>query len=177
MIEIAGNVPACLLFSAGQFKTEVMMKNWFNYELKHIFNGMEILSLRIKMLNGFPIIEIAGNVPACRLFAAGQFKTEVMVKNWLNYEIKHIFNGMEMFGFRIKMLNGFPMIEIAGNVPACRLFAAGQFKTAVMVKNWFNYELKHIFNGMEILNLKIKMLNGFPMIEIAGNVPACLLFS
>merc|ERR1712168_725939 len=160
MIEITGNVPACRLFSAGEFKTEVIVKNWFNYELMHIFNGMEMLNLRIKMLNGFPMMEIAGNVPACRLFEAGQFKTEVMMKNWFNYEIKHIFNGMVMFGLRIKMLNGFPMIEIAGSVPACRLFAAGQFKTEVMVKNWFNYELKHIFNGMEMLNLKIAIING-----------------
>merc|ERR1712168_632837 len=159
-IEITGNVPACLLFSAGEFKTEVIVKNWFNYELMHIFNGVEMLNLRIKMLNGFPMIEIAGNVPACLLFSGGQFKTEVMMKNWFNYEIKHIFNGMVMFGLRIKMLNGFPMIEIAGSVPACRLFAAGQFKTEVMVKNWFNYELKHIFNGMEMLNLRIAIING-----------------
>merc|ERR1712168_1189658 len=159
-IEITGNVPACLLFAAGESKTEVIVKNWFNYELMHIFNGMEMLNLRIKMLNGFPIIEIAGNVPACLLFSAGQFKTEVMMKNWFNYEIKHIFNGMEMFGLRIKMLNGFPMIEIAGSVPACRLFAAGQFKTEVMVKNWFNYVIKHIFNGMEMLNLRIAIING-----------------
>merc|ERR1719369_1322335 len=115
MIEITGNVPACRLFSAGYFKTEVMVKNWFNYELKHIFNGTEMMNMRIANTNG---------------------KIEVMMKNWFNYEIKHIFNGMEMFGLRIKMLNGFPMIEIAGNVPACRLFAAGQFKTEVMVKNW-----------------------------------------
>merc|ERR1712168_1715853 len=159
-IEITGNVPACLLFAAGEFKTEVIVKNWFNYELMHIFNGMEMLNLRIKMLNGFPMIEIAGNVPACLLVSAGQFKTEVMMKNWFNYEIKHIFNGMEMFGLRIKMLDGFPMIEIAGSVPACRLFAAGQFKTEVMVKNWFNYVIKHIFNGMEMLNLRIAIING-----------------
>merc|ERR1712168_1143886 len=144
MIEITGNVPACPLFSAGYFKTEVLVKSWFKYEFKHIFNGMEMLNLRIAIING--MIEITGNVPACRLFAAGEFKTEVIVKNWFNYELKHIFNGMEILSMRIEMLNGLPMIEIAGNVPACRLFAAGQFKTEVMVKNWFNYEIKHIFN-------------------------------
>merc|ERR1712168_711874 len=169
MIEITGNVPACRLFLAGYFKTEVMVKNWFNYELKHIFNGTEMMNLRFAIINGK--IEITGNVPACLLFSAGEFKTEVIVKNWFNYELMHIFNGMEMFGLRIKMLNDFPMIEISGNVPTCRLFAAGQFKTEVMVKNWFNYEIKHIFNGMVMFGLRIKMLNGFPMIEIAGNVP------
>merc|ERR1712168_254879 len=158
MIEITGNVPACRLFSAGYFKTEVMVKNRFNYELKHIFNGTEMMNLRLAIINGK--IEITGNVPACLLFSAGEFKTEVIVKNWFNYELMHIFNGMEMLNLRIKMLNGFPMIEIAGNVPACRLFAAGQFKTEVMVKNWFNYEIKHIFNGMEMLNLRIAIING-----------------
>merc|ERR1719228_847590 len=42
------------------------------------------------MLGGFPMIEITGNVPACHLFSAGEFKTEVKVKNLLNYEIKHM---------------------------------------------------------------------------------------
>merc|ERR1719228_2565274 len=61
---------------------------------------------------------------------------------------------------KFKMMNGFPMIEITGNVPACPLFSAGEFKTEVMVKNWFNYEIKHIFNGMEMLNLRIAIING-----------------
>merc|ERR1712168_1268564 len=164
MIEITGNVPACHLFSAGEFKTEVVIKNWFNYEIKHIFNGLEMLNLRpaIKMMSGFPMIEITGNVPACRLFSAGEFKTEVIIKNWFNYEIKHIFNGLEMLNLRnaIKMMSGFPIIEISGDVPACRLFSVGEFKTELMVKNWFNYEIKHIFNGMEILYLRSAIING-----------------
>merc|ERR1712002_711994 len=114
--------------------------------------------MKLNMLNGFPMIEITGNVPACRLFSAGYFKTEVMVKNWFNYELMHIFNGMEMLNLRIAIING--KIEITGNVPACRLFAAGEFKTEVIVKNWFNYELKHIFNGMEILYLRSAIING-----------------
>merc|ERR1719500_1608224 len=61
---------------------------------------------------------------------------------------------------KLKMLSGFPMIEITGNVPACHLFSTGEFKTEVMVKNWFNYEIKHIFNGMEMLNLRIAIING-----------------
>merc|ERR1719500_2306979 len=57
--------------------------------------------MKFKMLSGFPMIEITGNVPACRLFSAGEFKTEVMVKNLLNYEIKHIFNG-QLFNIVMK---------------------------------------------------------------------------
>merc|ERR1712002_127605 len=58
---------------------------------------------------------------------------------------------------KLKMLNGFPMIEITGNVPAGHLFSAGYFKTEVMVKNWFNYELKHIF-GTEMMNLRFAII-------------------
>jgi len=61
---------------------------------------------------------------------------------------------------KFKMLSGFPMIEITGNVPACHLFSTGEFKTEVMVKNWFSYEIKHIFNGMEMLNLRFAIHNG-----------------
>merc|ERR1712168_8028 len=94
--------------------------------------------MKVKMMTGFPMIEITGNVPACHLFSAGEFKTEVVIKNWFNYEIKHIFNGLEMLNLRpaIKMMSGFPMIEITGNVSACRLFSAGEFKTEVIIKNW-----------------------------------------
>merc|ERR1711931_533206 len=118
--------------------------------------------MKVKMMSGFPMIEITGNVPACHLFSAGEFKTEVVIKNWFNYEIKHIFNGLEMMYLRtaIKMMSGFPIIEISGNVPACRLFSAGEFKTELMVKNWFNYEIKHTSNGMEILYLRSAIING-----------------
>merc|ERR1712168_300218 len=117
--------------------------------------------MKVKMMSGFPMIEITGNVPACRLFSAGEFKTEVVIKNWFNYEIKHIFNGLEMLNLRpaIKMMSGFPMIEITGNVPACLLFSAGEFKTEVIIKNWFNYEFKHIFNGTEMMNLRLAIIN------------------
>merc|ERR1719500_1796313 len=69
----------------------------FQDPTQQLFN----IFMKFKMLSGFPMIEITGNVPACRLFSAGEFKTEVMVKNLLNYKIKHIFNGMEMLNLRI----------------------------------------------------------------------------
>merc|ERR1711875_110109 len=116
--------------------------------------------MKVRMLNGFPRIEITGNIPAFKYFTAGDFKTEVIAHSWLNYEIKHTFNSMEMLRLTFKMLNGFPRIEITGSAPTTRMFSAGTFKSEVIVKNWYNYEIKHVFRGMEMLNLNIGILNG-----------------
>merc|ERR1711970_1300207 len=59
---------------------------------------------------------------------------------------------------KFKMFNGFPMIEITGNTPACHLFTYGQ--TQVIMNNWFDYEIKHVFNGVEMLNLNLAINNG-----------------
>merc|ERR1712002_933875 len=116
--------------------------------------------MKVKMLNGFPRIEITGNIPAFKYVTAGDFKTEVIVNSWLNYEIKHAFHGSEMLKLTFKMLNGFPSIEITGFVPTTRFFTAGVFKSELIVKSWYNYEIKHVFRGMEVLNLNIGILNG-----------------
>merc|ERR550519_2016912 len=187
MIEITGNIPTFQYFTAGDFKSEVIVNSWLNYEIKHTFHGMEMMRLTFGMLNGFPRMEITGNVPAFKYLTAGTFKTEVIVHSWFNYEIKHTFNGVEMLkltfgmisGFpRIEMtgktptfeyftagtfkgvemlkltfgmLNGFPRIEITGYVPAFQYFTAGDFKTEVIVNSWLNYEIKHIFNDVEMM--------------------------
>merc|ERR1711887_140174 len=62
--------------------------------------------MKVKMLNGFPMLEITGNIPTFQYFSAGDFKTELIVNSWLNYEIKHTFHGMEMFNLNIKISNG-----------------------------------------------------------------------
>merc|ERR1712002_340836 len=116
--------------------------------------------MKVKMLNGFPRIEMTGNIPTFKYFTAGDFKTEVIVNSWLNYEIKHTFNGMEMLRLTFKMLNGFPRIEITGSAPSTRMLSAGNFKSELIVKNWYNYEIRHVFKGMEMLNLNIGILNG-----------------
>merc|ERR1712055_1169658 len=116
--------------------------------------------IKFNMLKGFPRIEITGNIPTFQYFTAGDFKTEVIVNSWLNYEIKHTFNGVEKLRLTLKMLNGFPMIEITGNVPTTRLFTAGVFKSELIVKSLYNYEIKHVFKGMEMLNLKVAIKNG-----------------
>merc|ERR1712212_933446 len=177
MLEITGNIPTFQYFTAGDFKTEVIVKGWLNYEIKHTFHGMEMMRLTFGMLNGFPRMEITGNVPACKYLAAGTFKTEVIVNSWFNYEIRHVFNGVDRLKLTFGMLNGFPRIEIAGKIPTFKYFSSGDFKTEVMVNNWLNYEIKHIFNGVEMLRLTFEMLNGFPMIEITGTVPTTPLFT
>merc|ERR1719370_1833480 len=118
--------------------------------------------MKVKILNGFPILEITGNIPTFQYFTAGDFKTEVVVNSWLNYEIKHTFNGVEMLRATFGMLNGFPRIEITGKMPTLPYFTAGDFKTEVIVNNLLNYEIKHAFNGVEMLRLTFQMLNGFP---------------
>merc|ERR1719233_2537354 len=177
MLEIIGNIPTFQYFTAGDFKTEMIVKSWLNYEIKHTFHGMEMMRLTFGMLNGFPKIEITGNVPAFKYLTAGTFETEVIVHSLLNYEVKHVFNGVEMLKLTFGMMYGFPRIEIAGKIPTFKYFTAGDFKTEVIVNNWFNYEIKHIFNGAEMLRLRFKMLNGFPMIRITGIVPTTPLFT
>merc|ERR1711887_81996 len=104
--------------------------------------------MKVKMLNGFPMLEITGNIPTFKYFTAGDFKTEVIVNSWLNYEIKHTFHGMEMLRLTFGMLNGFPRMEITGYLPTTPLFTAGVFKSQLIVKSLYNYEIKHIFKGM-----------------------------
>merc|ERR1711887_409014 len=147
MLEITGNIPTFQYFTAGDFKTEVIIKSWLNYEIKHTFHGMEMLKATFGMLNGFPRIEITGKMPTFQYFTAGDFKTEVIVNSWLNYEMKHTFNGVEMLRLTFQMLNGFPRMEITGKIPTFQYFTAGDFKTEVIVNSWLNYEIKHVFNG------------------------------
>merc|ERR1719402_1058582 len=177
MIEITGKMPTFQYFTAGDFKTEVIVNSWLNYEIKHTFNGLEMLRLTFQMLNGFPRMEITGKMPTVQYFTAGDFKTEVIVNSWLNYEIKHIFNGVEMLRSTCAMLNGFPMIEITGKMPTFQYFTAGDFKTEAIVNSWLNYEIKHTFNGLEMLRFTFHMLNGFPRMEITGTVPTTPLFT
>merc|ERR1719209_891856 len=160
MLEITGNIPTFQYFTAGDFKTEVFAKGWLNYEFKHVFNGVEMLRSTFAMLNGFPRMEITGKMPTFQYFTAGDFKTEMIINSWLNYEIKHTFNGLEMLRVTFQMLNGFPRMEITGTVPTTPLFTDGVFKSQLIMKSLYNYEIKHVFKGMEILNLNIALING-----------------
>merc|ERR1711970_231412 len=125
------------------------------------------LVMKVKILNGFPILEITGNIPTFQYFTAGDFKTEVVVNSWLNYEIRHTFHGMEMLRLTFSMLNGLPSMEIYGYVPTCKWFSAGIFQTEFIVKSLYNYEIKHFFKGKEMLYLNIAIING--KMEISMN--------
>merc|ERR1712002_510836 len=116
--------------------------------------------MKVKILNGFPILEITGNIPTFQYFTAGDFKTEVIVNSWLNYEIRHTFHGIEMLRLTFGMMNGLPRMEIYGYVPTCKWFSAGIFQTEFIVKSLYNYEIKHFFKGMEMLYLNIAIING-----------------
>merc|ERR1712084_196422 len=120
----------------------------------------EMLNIVFKMLNGFPKLAITGTMPAVPFLPAGVFKTEVIANSRYSYEIKHIFNEMEMLKITVKMVKGFPRIEIAGKMPTLPIIPTGAFKTEVIFKNWLNYEIKHIFNELEILNLKLEIIDG-----------------
>merc|ERR1719260_29593 len=170
-MEITGIMPTIKYFTAGDFKTEVIVNSWLNYEMKHTFNGVEMLRATFGMLKCFPRIEITGKMPTIKYFTAGDFKTEVIVNSLLNYEIKHTFNGVEMLSSTFGMLNGFPRMEITGKMPTIKYFTAGEFKTEVIVNSLLNYEIKHTFNGVEMLRATFGMLNGLPRMEITGKMP------
>merc|ERR1712042_96476 len=176
-LEITGNVPTSQMLTAGVFKIEVIINNWLDYEIKHIFNNMEMLKWTFSMSNGFPRIEMTGTMPTSKLFKAGTFKTDIIVNDWLDYDMKHIFNGVDMLNLTFKIMNGFPRIDVTGNMATSRFFTAGFFKTEVIVKSWLDYEIKHIFNGKEMLNLTFKMLNGFPRFEMTGTLPTSRLYT
>merc|ERR1711970_887832 len=146
--------------TAGDFKTEVIVNSWLKYEIKHTFNDVEMLRSTFGMVNGFPRMEITGKMPTFKYFTTGDFKTEIIVNSWLNYEIKHIFNDVELLRLTFQMLNGFPRMEFTGSLPTTPLFTAGVFKSQLIVKSLYNYEIKHVFKGMEMLNLNIAIING-----------------
>merc|ERR1711970_48562 len=157
------SVRGVLEYLGQQYKYSTILsirEKYFSVTFQEPSKELFDIVIKFNMLNGFPRIEITGNIPTFQYFSAGDFKTEVIVNSWLNYEIKHSFHGMEMLSLKFQMMNGFPIIEITGNVPTTPLFTAGVFKSQLIVKSWYNYEIKHVFKGMEMLNLNIAISNG-----------------
>merc|ERR1711970_1026214 len=157
------SVRGVLEYLGQQYKYSTILSirgKYFTVTFQEPSKDLYDIVIKFNMLNGFPRIDITGNIPTFHYFKAGDFKTEVIANSWLNYEIKHIFHGMEVLSLKFEMLDGFPRIEITGNVPTTRLFTAGVFKSELIVKSLYNYEIKHVFKGMEMLNLKIAIKNG-----------------
>merc|ERR1711942_382623 len=125
------------------------------------------MGLTFRMQKGYPRIEAYGTMPKLPFLSAGVFKTVLIVNSRINYVFKHIFNDVEIFSLTCKMQKGYPRLEVAGIMPTLPLLPAGVFKTEVIFKNWLNYEIKHIFNELEILNLKIEIIDG--KMEMIGN--------
>merc|ERR1711970_1445171 len=157
------SVRGVLEYLGQQYKYSTILSirgKYFTVTFQEPSKDLYDIVIKFNMLNGFPRIDITGNIPTFQYFKAGDFKTEVIVNSWLNYKIKHTFHGMEVLSLKLEMLDGFPRIEITGNVPTTRLFTAGVFKSELIVKSLYNYEIKHVFKGMEMLNLKIAIKNG-----------------
>merc|ERR1712142_233920 len=141
-IEITGTMPALPFLPAGVFKTEMIVRDWIDFDIKHTFNNVEMLSLTLEKIKGFPRLEVIGTMPTIPLLPAGVFKTEITVKSWVNYEIKHIFNEMEMFNFTFRMQKGYPRIEAYGTMPTLPFIPTGVFKTYIIVNSRVNYKIK-----------------------------------
>merc|ERR1711887_474499 len=157
------SVRGVLEYLGQQYKYSTILsirEKYFSVTFQEPSKELYDIVIKLNMLNGFPRIDITGNIPTFQYFSAGDFKTEVIVNSWLNYELKHSFHGMEMLSLKFQMMNGFPMVEITGNVPTTPLFTAGVFKSQLIVKSLYNYEIKHVFKGMEMLNLNISISNG-----------------
>merc|ERR1719228_1045181 len=157
------SVRGVLEYLGQQYKYSTILsikEKMFTVTLQEPSKELYDVVMKVNMLNGFPMLEITGNIPAFKYLKAGAFKTEVIVKSWLNYEIKHTFNGVEMLRLTFGMLNGLPSMEIYGYVPTCKWFSEGIFQTEFIVKSLYNYEIKHFFKGTEMLYLNIAIING-----------------
>merc|ERR1711970_1386957 len=157
------SVRGVLEYLGQQYKYSTILSiggKYFTVTFQEPSKDLYDIVIKFNMINGFPRIEITGNIPTFQYFKAGDFKTEVIVNSWLNYKIKRTFHGMEVLSLKFEMLDGFPRIETTGNVPTTPLFTAGVFKSELIVKSLYNYEIKHVFKGMEMLNLKIAIKNG-----------------
>merc|ERR1719357_2431007 len=125
----------------------------------------------IDYANGFPKIMITGTIPLAA------FETEVVMHNLYQYSAKTTLNGREIFNTKVvvaqgKLLdctvlfgiglkyktnlmvnyvNGFPQMKISGVVPMV------SFDTEVVMKNPYQYTVKHVFNGETLFNAELSI--------------------
>merc|ERR1719481_1585044 len=130
--------------------------------------------------NGFPKMVITGKIPTLLFTSTAEFSTELIMRNLFLYSASHQYNGQKIldvtasiakaklvectaqFGFGLKhnvhleveYVNGFPKMLVTGQMPLV------QFETELLMQNLFQYSLKHIFHGHEILNAKVVVGSG-----------------
>merc|ERR1712215_105845 len=64
------------------------------------------------------------------------------------------------FVMKVKYVNGFPRLVISGKLPATRFFNAGEFKTELIQKKYFDFEIRHTWNGLDVFNCKVVLTEG-----------------
>merc|ERR1712142_88785 len=180
-----------------EFETDLIMYNFQEYGIKHIINGLEILSTKVvvakgKVLDctmlfgvgqeynyhfsidyatGFPKIMITGKIPLAA------FETEVVMHSLNQYSAKTTIHGHEIFNTKVVVaqgklldftvlygiglnyktnlmihgINGFPQMTISGVVPMVA------FNTEIVMKNPYQYTVKHVFNGETLFNAQLSI--------------------
>merc|ERR1712042_144432 len=174
-IIITGSLPSTILTSSGDFKTEMIMHNFFQYTVKHIHNSEEMLKVKLSLATG-------SLVDCTILFGTGlKYNTQITVD----------------------YMNGFPKVLINGYVPNTFLFNSGRFETELIMHSLFHYSVSHVYNGQELLKVKatiaqgkflqctvlfgqglkyntalsVECVNGFPKMIITGKVPNIVMFN
>merc|ERR1712002_433030 len=121
--------------------------------------------------------------PTLPIIPTGAFKTEIIAKSWKNYEIRHIFNGMQMLDLKIAIIDGkIEMICKYGMIHKTHLVMEYEYMRWVKImlpttNTWLSKELgieMHYqpTNEAKLLeggNIKIvAMHDNMPLMEIAG---------
>merc|ERR1712142_359948 len=108
------------------FNTEIVMKNPYQYTVKHVFNGEALFNAQLSIaqaklldcvvefgfglkhnihllmdyVNGLPMITVTGNWPLIK------FTTEVTMKNIFHWSVTHVVNGWEMINVGVTLAEG-----------------------------------------------------------------------
>merc|ERR1712042_86548 len=131
-IIITGSLPSTILTSSGDFKTEMIMHNFFQYTVKHIHNSEEMLKVKLSLATG-------SLVDCTILFGTGlKYNTQITVD----------------------YMNGFPKVLINGYVPNTFLFNSGRFECQLVMHHLLHYSVKHVHNGEEMLKVKVTAAEG-----------------
>merc|ERR1719508_84547 len=105
-IMISGYVPATKWFKVGEFKTELIQTNLFDYVIKHTFNGKEVYNLNVALTAG-------------RMDMTLMYDNGVAKKNHLIVEYQPANEASPLAGGNIKMVamrESVPFLEFGGYV-------------------------------------------------------------